>query len=92
MDYAEYKRRYFTDPPPPQRHRFVGSFAVALYYEEFEGAVSFYQRVLGPPAYAEGEGSPRADALMYEPVRSCPVRDPFGTEILIAAPLSPHPR
>lgn len=35
---------------------------------------------------AGGEGSPPSDALMYEPIRSCPVRDPFGTEILIISP------
>jgi hypothetical protein len=30
---------------------------------------------------------------LYEPIRSCPVRDPFGTEILIISPLkSEKPR
>ena len=36
---------------------------------------------------AGGEGPPPSDQLMYEPVRSCPVRDPFGTEILVISPL-----
>jgi hypothetical protein len=36
---------------------------------------------------AGGEGPSPSDELMYESVRSCPVRDPFGTEILI---ISPH--
>jgi hypothetical protein len=26
--------------------------------------------------------------LMYEPVRYCPVRDPFGTDLLIISPRS----
>jgi hypothetical protein len=32
---------------------------------------------------AGGEGPEPQDALMYEPVRVCPVRDPFGTQIMI---------
>jgi hypothetical protein len=32
---------------------------------------------------AGGSGPAPTDALMYEPIRSCPVTDPFGTEILI---------
>jgi hypothetical protein len=36
---------------------------------------------------AGGEGPVPSDQLMYEPIRSCPVRDPFGTEILIISPL-----
>jgi hypothetical protein len=32
---------------------------------------------------AGGEGPESQDALMYEPVRVCPVRDPFGTQIMI---------
>jgi hypothetical protein len=37
---------------------------------------------------AGGKGSAPSDELMYEPIRSCPVRDPFGTEILIISPLA----
>jgi hypothetical protein len=37
---------------------------------------------------AGGEGPTPSDQLMYEPIRSCPVRDPFGTEILIISPLA----
>jgi hypothetical protein len=37
---------------------------------------------------AGGEGPAPTDELMYEPVRSCPVRDPFGTELLIVSPLA----
>ncbi len=36
---------------------------------------------------AGGRGSPPADELMYEPIRYCPVTDPFGTAILIISPL-----
>ena len=28
------------------------------------------------------------DTLMYEPVRYCPVRDPFGTDLLVVSPKS----
>jgi hypothetical protein len=37
---------------------------------------------------AGGEGPAPSDQLMYEPIRSCPVRDPFGTEVLIISPLA----
>lgn len=36
---------------------------------------------------AGGHGPDPSDQLMYEPVRSCPVTDPFGTELLIYARL-----
>jgi hypothetical protein len=36
---------------------------------------------------AGGVGEAPSDQLMYEPVRSCPVKDPFGTQILITCPL-----
>ncbi len=36
---------------------------------------------------AGGEGAAPSDQLMYEPIRYCPVRDPFGTELLIIGPL-----
>ena len=34
---------------------------------------------------AGGEGPAPADQLMYVPIRSCPVRDPFGAELLITS-------
>lgn len=37
---------------------------------------------------AGGEGVVPSDQLMYEPVRYYPVRDPFGTNILIICPLA----
>ena len=136
MKYEEYRKAYFTDPVPAPRYRFSGSFGVTLYFEEYEAAVAYYRQVLGPPAYAEGdgtrgwpigagwltllrgasgnpqnvevtfqlddaeeaerlqrafidaggEGPAPTDQLMYQPVRSCPVRDPFGTDLLIIGP------
>jgi hypothetical protein len=37
---------------------------------------------------AGGEGPPPTDQLMYEPIRYCPVRDPFGTELLVISPVA----
>lgn len=34
---------------------------------------------------AGGRGDAPSDQLMYQRVRYCPVRDPFGTEILVIA-------
>jgi hypothetical protein len=36
---------------------------------------------------AGGVGEPPLDTLMYEPIRYCGVKDPFGTEIIIISPL-----
>ncbi len=137
MDLDSYRKAFFADPAPEPRFRFRGSFGATLYFQDFEAAVAFYKRVLGPPAYKEGEhtrgwpvgtgwltllrgkrGNPQnveitfemedvdqaealqaafiaagaagpspSNQLMYRPVRSCPVVDPFGVEIMIAAPL-----
>ena len=57
MDYEEYRRKYFVDPPPEPRFQFAGLHGIALFYEAYEQAVAFYQEVLGPPAYVEGEGT-----------------------------------
>ena len=35
---------------------------------------------------AGGSGAPPSDQLMHEPVRYCPVRDPFGLDVLIISP------
>jgi hypothetical protein len=138
MDFETYRRAYYVDPPPEPRFRFKGSFGVTLFFEDYGPAVAFYERVLGPPAYVEGEGTrgwpigrgwltflrgrqgnPRnveitfdldtveqaealqqafiaagaegpapSDQLMYRAVRSCPVFDPFGLEIMIVSPLA----
>ena len=37
---------------------------------------------------AGGTGQEPSDQLMYEPVRFCPVRDPFGTDLLVISPSS----
>ena len=37
---------------------------------------------------AGGSGEPPSDQLMYEPIRFCSVKDPFGTNILIVAVLA----
>lgn len=137
MDYDAYRSTYFADPIPEPGYRFKGSFGVTLYFEDYEAAVDYYEAVLGPPAYVEGQwtrgwqigagwltllkgkgGSPMnveitfaletpeeaealqraflaaggqgpapSDQLMYTPIRSCPVTDPFGTEILVIGPL-----
>jgi len=36
---------------------------------------------------AGGSGPAPTDQVMYEPIRYCPVTDPFGTDLLIYAPL-----
>lgn len=137
MDYQSYRQKYFVNPPPKPLYDFLGLHGTTLYFNDFEAAVGHYTQVLGPPAYAEGqgtrgwrlgntwltllkgktgnpqnvelnivmqsvqeaerlqaafikaggEGEPPSDELMYEPVRFCPVRDPFGTHILIICPL-----
>ena len=137
MDFEEYHRAYFAQPQPPGRFQFRDAFGTTLYYEDYPDAAAFYERVLGPPNYLEGDstrgwrigsgwltllrgkkGNPRnveitlelakpeqaealqrafisagaegqaaSDQLMYRPVRTCPVVDPFGLEIMIIAPL-----
>jgi hypothetical protein len=41
-----------TDPMPEPRYR----FGVTLFFEDFDAAVEYYRRVLGPPAYVDDEG------------------------------------
>jgi hypothetical protein len=53
--------------------------------------------IMGSPEEAErlqaaliaagGRGPEPSDQLMYEPIRYCPVTDPFGTELLVYARL-----
>jgi uncharacterized glyoxalase superfamily protein PhnB len=138
MDYDTYRKRFFAEPGLQPRFGFAGLYGAVLYFRDFPAAIDYYQRVLGPPAYVEGEdtrgwqigntwltlirgetGNPQnvevlfvmnsiqeaerlqaafieaggegeapSDQLMYEPVRYCPVRDPFGTHILIFCSLS----
>jgi hypothetical protein len=137
MDYEAYREEFFVEPAPAERYEMVGLLGATLFIQDYDLAVEFYQRVLGPPAYVEGEGTrgwrlgkswltllrgpqgnPRnveinivaespedaerlqrafieaggtgpapSDQLMYEPIRACPVTDPFGTALMILAPL-----
>ena len=57
MDYQTYQKNYFTDPPPEQRYNFTGNFGVTLFYQDYVAAITYYERVLGPPAYVEGDGT-----------------------------------
>lgn len=43
------------------------------------------ERLQGAFIAAGGTGQEPIDNLMYEPLHMCPVRDPFGTEILISS-------
>ena len=138
MDYQSYRKQFFADPQPEPRFEFAGLHGATLFYSDYEAALAYYGRVLGPPAYVEGQsthgwrvgdtwltllrgksgaprnvevaivvntpqeaerlqaafieaggaGQPPSDQLMYAPVRSCPVKDPFGVDILIYCP---HP-
>lgn len=55
MDYETYKKLYFIDPPPRPRFPFAGINGVSLYIYEYDRALAFYEAVLGPPAYVEGD-------------------------------------
>jgi hypothetical protein len=57
MNNEEYRKKHFVEPQPEQRFRFVNSFGVTLYFEEFNAAITYYEKVLGPPGYVEGEGT-----------------------------------
>jgi len=141
VDFESYRRRYFVAPAPEPRFAFTGLHGATLYFSDYPAAVAYYERVLGLPAYVEGEGTrgwrlgatwltllkspagnpenveitivvesvqeaerlqaafvqaggvgePPSDQLMYLPVRYCPVRDPFGTNLLIICPLPTPP-
>jgi hypothetical protein len=133
MDYDTYREKFFVTPAPEPKYEFSGLYGVTLFFQEYEQAIEFYESVLGPPVYVEGDstkgwrigetwltllrgrtGNPQnievalvmaspqeaerlqrafigaggtgpapTDELMYEPIRACPVTDPFGTEIMI---------
>ena len=55
MDYVAYRKAFFTDPEPTPRFNITDFFGITLYFEQYEEAVSYYSRVLGPPAYIEGD-------------------------------------
>lgn len=137
MEYARYREKHFVDPTPQPRFAYAGIHGVTLFFTDYAAAVTYYEQVLGPPAYVEGNdtrgwrlgntwltllkggtGTPRnvevpivmqtpeaaealqhafiaaggtgdapSNQLMYEPIRYCPVQDPFGTQWLIFARL-----
>jgi hypothetical protein len=55
MNYAEYRKAFYTDPAPEPRYKFSAAFSVSLYFENYSAAGQYYSQVLGPPAYVEGE-------------------------------------
>ncbi len=55
MDYAHYREKFFVDPPPESRFEFRGLHGATVYFSDYEAAVNYYTRVLGPPTYVEGE-------------------------------------
>jgi hypothetical protein len=55
MDYDDYRERFFASPQPEMRFAFVGLHGLTLYFANYREAVAYYQDVLGPPAYAEGD-------------------------------------
>lgn len=57
MEYAEYRQAYFVEPAPAARFDYVGIHGVTLFFKDYEAAVAYYTRVLGPPAYVEGAGT-----------------------------------
>lgn len=54
MDYESYKKAYFVDPQPEPRFGFVGLHGIALFFSDYDDVVTYYTKVLGPPAYVEG--------------------------------------
>jgi catechol 2,3-dioxygenase-like lactoylglutathione lyase family enzyme len=134
MDYETYKKKYFVHPAPEPRFRFSGAYGATLFYQDYQEALAFYQKVLGPPAYIESknthgwpigstwltlfpskkgnpenveipffvetpeevgrlygafiaagaQGEPPENTLMYRPVRTAFIKDPFGVEIMVA--------
>lgn len=55
MDFESYSQKYFIQPPPPPRFQYTGNFGLTLYYQDFEKAVAFYEQILGPAGYQEGQ-------------------------------------
>src|SRR3972149_4550737 len=57
MNFETYRKTYYIDPLPEPRFRFMDAFGATLYYADFAAAVAFYERVLGPAGYVEGENT-----------------------------------
>jgi len=57
MDYEQYQQAYFTRPVPDQRFAFRGILGITLYFQEYQTAVEYYQKIFGMPAYVEGNST-----------------------------------
>jgi hypothetical protein len=57
MDYEAYQKSFFTHPEPEPSFQYVGMNGVTLYYQDYSQAVQYYEKVLGQPAYVEGDGT-----------------------------------
>jgi hypothetical protein len=57
VDFEAYRRKHFVDPPPEPRFALAGLFDVSLFIQPYEEAVAYYNRVLGEPAYVEGDNT-----------------------------------
>ena len=55
MDFNEYREKYFTDPAPEPRFDFQGIRGAAVYYQDYQSSLAYFQQVFGPPGYVEGE-------------------------------------
>ncbi len=55
MDFNEYRSAYFTNPAPEPRFHFQGISGAAVYYQDYQAALAFFEQVFGPPGYVEGE-------------------------------------
>lgn len=54
MDYAAYRKAFFSEPRPEPRFGCVGVRGVSVSVEDHAAALEFYATVFGPPAYVEG--------------------------------------
>jgi len=59
MDYEEYRKTYFVHPQPAPRFEFAGIRGASIFVEDYDAAVEFYSKVLGPPCYIETEDPTR---------------------------------
>ena len=57
MDFDAYRKAYFVYPAPEPRYQFQSSFGATLYFQDYQAAIAFYTKVLGPPGYVEGAGT-----------------------------------
>ena len=57
MDFNTYREKFFVTPAPDQHFHFKSAFGITLYFEDYQAAISFYEEVLGPPLYVQGEGT-----------------------------------